>query len=309
MPRKQPQSAPHRERRATDVLGATERVLWPLVKLLLQRDVTYPTLADALKRVYVGVAMSEFPPLNARETDSRLSVLTGIYRRDIKRLRGRIGRELGPGADGANRRARVQRDRVPGGAAERIEPVAGISLASMVVAVWTGRPEYLDSAGSPKPLPRLARKGRRQSFESLVASVSKDVRPRVLLDEWLRRGAVELDADDRVHLNLDNFMAVKDLDEKAFYFALNVHDHIAAAAHNLVGGRPPFLERCAYYGRLTEASVAELSSLAGEAGMEALQAVSRRALTLQRRDAGNRRARHRMNFGVYFFSAAPRGGK
>ena len=87
-----------------------------------------------------------------------------------------------------------------------------------------------------------------------------------------------------------------------------MHDHIAAVTHNLTGGRPPFLERCVYYGKLTEASIAELTRLAREAGMQALQSVNRRAMELQERDSGQPDAELRMNFGLYFFSASTREG-
>ncbi|MFQ5427027.1 MAG: hypothetical protein ACE5EV_08100, partial [Gaiellales bacterium] len=46
-----------------------------------------------------------------------------------------------------------------------------------------------------------------------------------------------------------------------------------------------------------------LARLSEEKGMEALQAVNRRALELQKCDAGSALANHRVNFGIYFFDA------
>jgi len=283
---------PFEERRSSNLLATAQRALWPLVKLLLHRGIGYPVLAEALKSVFIRVAQSEFPLETKRETDSRISLLTGIHRRDVKRLRDEMR---------AWRAVRVSGAGAPTTATE-------ISLSARVIAVWTGLPAYLDELGEPLPLPRLARKGGEHSFESLVQSISKDTRPRALLDEWLRRSAVTVDAEDRVHLNLDMFMANKDLDEKAFYFGQNIHDHLAAIAHNLTGEQPPFLERCVFYGRLTEESIAELTELAREEGMRALQAVNRRALELKEQDTGNPEARTRMNFGVYFYSSSGRNG-
>ena len=281
--------ARQRERRSPNLLAVTRRVLWPLVKLLVHRGIGYPAFAEALKSVFVRVVSEEFPLPGKRQTDSRISVLSGIYRRDVKRLREQARRASASGA------LTAQAGEAP-----------DVSLSSMVVAVWTGKRAYLDRAGRPRPLALTAAKGGRLSFEALVRSVNKDVRPRALLDEWLRRGAVALDEQGRACLNLDVFMAQKTLDEKAFYFAQNVHDHIAAVTHNLTGEPPPFLERCVHYGKLTEASVAELTELAREAGMRALQTVNRRAMQLQERDAGKPGAEQRMNFGVYFYSAATR---
>ncbi len=293
---------PSSERRLNNLLAATQRALWPLVKLLLHRGIGYPTFADAMKSLFVRVVTREFPLLDKRETISRISVLTGIYRRDVKRIREETARAAAvSGTAGPARGRRGATVAAPTGES------ADVSLSSMVIAVWTGRAPYIDKAGRPRALPRTVHLGGHRSFEALVRSVNTDVRPRALLDEWLRRGAVTLDSENRVCLNLDVFMANKTLDEKAFYFAQNAHDHIAAIAHNLTGQQPPFLERCVLYGRLTEDSVAELEKLAHEAGMQALQIVNRRAMQLQARDAGKPGAVQRMNFGLYFYSALTRG--
>jgi len=142
------------------------------------------------------------------------------------------------------------------------------------------------------------------SFDRLVRLVSKDIRPRAVLDEWLRLGVARLDDDDRVWLNTAAFVPGKGFEEKAYYFGRNVHDHLAAAAHNLDGAGAPFLERSVYYDELSPESVRELAGMGETLGMEVLQQVNRRAMELQQRDAGQDRARERMNLGVYFFSAS-----
>jgi len=210
-----------------------------------------------------------------RLTDSRISLLTGVYRRDVKRLRA----ELLEG--------------------EVIPPA--VSLGAEVVARWNGDPEYLDAEGHARPLPFQA--GDEPSFESLVTSVSKDIRARSVLDEWLRLGVVRFDDRGRVVLDAGVFVPQKGLEEKLYYFGRNLHDHIAAAAHNVQGEEPPMMERSVYYGRLSPASVDELAKLSAERGMGALQAVNRRARELQQGDAGSPDANRRMTFGVYRFEA------
>lgn len=284
---------PFVERRSSHLLATTQRTLWPLVKLLLHRGIGYPLLAEALKSVFVGVAESEFPLAGKAETDSRISLLTGIHRRDVKRLRLARRRQAALAADPAASRARL--------------PVsAEISLSARVIAVWTGLPSYLDEHGTPLPLPRLARRGGEHSFESLVQSLSKDTRPRALLDEWLRRGVASVDEQDRVHLNLAMLATARDLDARAFVLGQNIHDHVAAIVHDLTGERPAFLEHRVSHSRLTEASVAELAELARQESLRALQAVHGRALELEARDAGNPEARARINLGVYFYAAERR---
>ena len=255
---------------------ALERLLRPLVRLLIEQGVPFGELAELLKGVYVDVALRDFPLEGKQPTDSRVTLLTGVHRKDVRRLRGQPHTPQ--------------------------DPPHSVTLGALLVARWTGTPGFLDAEGHPRPLPRKALR-RGKSFESLVESVSKDIRPRVVLDEWLRLGVVRLDAEDRVCLNAEAFVPSRGLDEKLFFFARNLHDHIAAAARNVGGRRPAFLERSVYYPGLARESVAELAKLAARVGMEALQAVNRRALELVHEDAGGETASQRMNFGLYFYDA------
>jgi hypothetical protein len=255
------------------LVRALRQLLRPLVRLLLARQVTFPFLSGLLKEVYVDVAMNDFPLQGKAQTGSRISLLTGIHRKDVKRLRG-----------------------LP---QEETATPANVSLGAQIVARWTGAAEFLDGDGRPRSLPRQAPPEGGPSFESLVAGVSRDIRARAVLDEWLRLGVARLDDEDRVVLNAEAFIPSKGFDEKCFYFGRNLRHHVAAGVHNLLGDLPPFVDRSVYYDGLTEESVRELMKLAEKTGMEALQAVNRRAMELQKRDRERVAADRQLNFGVY----------
>ncbi|UUZ77688.1 DUF6502 family protein [Polaromonas sp. P1(28)-13] len=197
---------------------ALRRVLRPLVRLMLARGVTLPYLTELLKALMVEVADKEFRIGAKAPTDSRVSLVTGVHRKDVSRLRQAMD-----------------------SSAEIVPSV--VSLGAQLVAVWLGSPRYLDEEGRPKPLPRFVSEGGELSFEGLVASVNSDIRSRVVLDEWRRLGVVHFDDERRVCLNAAAFVPAAGFDEKAFYLGHNLHDHAAAAAHNLLGGQPAFLER------------------------------------------------------------------
>jgi hypothetical protein len=252
------------------------RLLRPLVRLTLAKGFTYPMMIETLKSVYVRVAKEEFTLDGKRQTDSRINLLTGVHRKDVRRLAHETS---GP-------------DSIP----------ANVSLGSQLIALWLSKPEYLDERGHPLPLLRTAGKGAASSFEALVTSQSKDIRPRAVLDEWQRLGIVHVDEADRVCLNVEGFVPEQGFDEKAYYVGQNVHDHLAAGAHNLLGGTPPFLERSVYTDLISEASARELADLSRELGMQMLQAIFRRAQELEERDIKNNAATTRMNFGIYFYS-------
>jgi hypothetical protein len=264
------------------LVAAVRRVLRPLIRLLLTHGIRFQAFCDLVRLTYIQVAEEEFR-LDGKKThtDSRTSLLTGVQRRDVKRLRGESLAEGGP--------------------------VMHVSLNSQLLAIWSGRTEYLDAQGVPLPLPRLASKGGEHSFEALVRSVSKDFRARVVLDEWLRQGIATLDEQDNVHLAIDAFVSPQGIEEKTFYFGQNIHDHLAATVHNLSDATPPFLERCVYYNELTAESVKEYERVARSAGMRAINTVNRCAIELLKRDAGNPDAIYRTNFGIYNFSEIDRG--
>ncbi|MBK8017198.1 MAG: hypothetical protein IPK20_11090 [Betaproteobacteria bacterium] len=259
------------------LVAAVRRVLRPLIRLLLSHGLTYPWLSDLLKEIFVEVADKEFQLDRKRQTDSRISLLTGVHRKDVRRLRSVA-------------------------AATREPAPPSVSLGAQLVGRWLSDSRFQDAGGNPLPLPRLASKGGDLSFDALVASVSKDIRARAVLDEWLRLGVVRLDEDERVALNVDAFVPAQGFEEKVHYFGQNVHDHLAAAASNVIGGRAPFLERSVHYDTLTPESARELAALAEKAGMQALKTANRRAAQLGDEDAASADARMRITFGVYFFA-------
>ncbi len=261
------------------LMAAVRRLLRPLVKLLLHYSVQYPALTHLLKQTYVEVATA-MPVDGKTQTDSRVSLLTGIHRLDVKRLRN----EIVSGNEG---------------------PPMSVSLGAQIVARWTAHAEYLDNKGRPLPLHRLASAGGLMSFESLVRSVSKDIRPRVVLDEWLRLGVAQIDNLDRVILVTDAFAPSHGQDEKLFYLGKNVQDHLDASTHNLTHpDAPPLLERSVYYDHLSKDSTLMLSAYARQLSSQVMQAFSQKAMELQERDHLDANARYRVAYGQYFNQAS-----
>jgi hypothetical protein len=257
------------------LIAAVRRLLRPLIRLLLSYSVQYPYLASLLKLTYVEVATQGFSLKDKELSDSRITLLTGIHRQDVKRLRSEIVSDA--------------------------PPPASVSLGAQLVAKWTGMPEYLDSRGKPRPLARHASEGGDLSFERLVQSISKDFRPRVVLDEWLRLGVAKMDKEGRVILVTEAFVPSGGLEEKLFYFGKNIHDHLAASTHNVLEINPPMLDRCVYYDHLSPDSVLQLEAQARVLATKALTELNAKAMALQEADAGSNDAKYRINFGAYFY--------
>lgn len=257
------------------VLAAARHILRPLIRLLLAHGVNYTMLIEELKKLYIRVAEEDFPLEKRAQSDSRITLLTGVHRKDVKRLREAAAAE---------------------------EPVVKArSIGAQLIARWLGDPLYHDEHGNPLPLARSAADGGELSFEALMQSVSKDIRPRPVLDEWVRQGVATIDEEGRVHLNMEAFVPEQGVEEKLFFLRQNVRDHLATAVDNLAGEQPTRLERCVYYDGLTAEEVEELHSYASEQGMKILKAINKRAMQMQAEPEETRGAAdRRMNFGVYF---------
>ncbi len=249
------------------------RLLRPLVRLLIRSGMTFPGLVDLVRELYVNVAEYDFALPDKEQTDSRVSLLTGIHRKEVRRLRG-------------------------AGAMISAAPAA-LSRASRIIARWLAAPEYVDAEGRPRALARVAGSGSREpSFESLVASVTRDVRPRAVLDEWLDRKLVTIDAEGRIELAEAAFLPPGGSDQQLYYFGRNLHDHVAAAVANVLGEKPRFMDRAVHCDGLSAELAEALERRSQEIATGALQEANREAHAACETDAGGD---NRWIMGVYIY--------
>ena len=256
------------------LVKALVAIFRPLVRLLIRYQINHGYVSQLLKSIYVNVAENDFKVSNVEQTDSRISMLTGIHRREVKRLRT-------PLEDGL------------------VMP-ENVSVGTQILTTWITDSRFLHK-GEPKKLPKST-KGDNIGFDSLVSSISKqDLRTKVVLEEWLHHGLVKIDNEGLIELQIEAFVTETGFDEKAFFFGKNLYAHIAAGAHNLAGGQPPQFDRSVFYNHLTEDSVATISALIEKQGMETLKIVNAKSNELQKKDRGKKSATGRINFGSYFW--------
>jgi hypothetical protein len=261
------------------LLRALRSALRPIVKLMLAKGVVYTQFSELMKALYVDVAAREFALEGRPQTDSRISLLTGIHRKDIRRLRALSMSDL----------------KMPD----------SVSLGLRVVSAWSEDP-FIDADGNPLPLPRLARSGSGVSFDALVGSVSRDIRARALLDEWLNLGVVTLTDTEQVVLNTAAFIPSQGFDEKAFYLGHNLGDHGAAIASNLIGEARPFLERSVHYDSVPAGLVEQLGRDAEAGGMRLLRSINQKVIKSAEHGSGSEQdSSRRFTFGIYFYSETP----
>jgi hypothetical protein len=257
----------------TTLMIALRKILKPLVALLMRFNIVFPQLAALLKEVYVEVAEEKFALTDKVQTHSRISLLTGVHRREVKRLREHLSID----------------QEIPG----------RIDVTARMIARWMGEAPYLDVEGKPLTLPLNATSG--ASFRQLVMDVCKqDFAMGVILDEWLSLGIISKQ-QQHVTLNQTGFIGKKDREEKLFFLGHNVSDHLAAIEFNLTHESDLFFDRCVYYDSLCKDSVDAIDALVAKKGMETLIEVNNLAIRLRKTDEQRVCAHHRINVGLYAY--------
>jgi hypothetical protein len=268
-------SSPSASPAATDVSREAMVIALPLVTWLVRSGVGYAAFAAALKPVFLAQALAEAQRTGQKPTDSTLSLLSGLHRKDVRKLR----------ASAPSEEAALTEDGSDWG-----KPGA----ASQVVTRWLGLawPERLPFAG-PEP-----------SLEALVRRVSADFHHRAIVQELLRLGVVRQDGD-HVELLREAFVPDRQLQEARRLVAGSVADHLAAGVHNLTTeGAQRFLEQSVFADGLSQQSVAQLHQLANRLWAEVLEAVVSAAVPLCEQDAHLTEGTQRFRLGLFSYSAS-----
>lgn len=219
------------------LLGALARVLEPVAQLCVARGVGYHSIDELLRQALVKAARQASEPTGAQPSDrltSRISTMTGLTRREVRRLEATAAPAL---------------------------PTPR-SLVSEVVTRWWVEPDYRDECG---PLPWLRRHGAAPSFEALAASVTRDVHPRSLLAEMERLHLVTFDpVADTVTLLQDAFVPRQDWGQMMGYLGANVGDHMRAATANVLGTGSEHFEQALLADELSSESARQARDLIAE---------------------------------------------
>ena len=160
------------EKHQKALVAAVLKLLRPLARILLRNGVSFSTFSDAAKWIYVDVATKEFRIEGRKQSTSRVSVITGLSRREVMRVRKLPRPDVTASTEKHNRAARV-------------------------IAAWRRESDFLDAEGKPALLPM---EGRGVTFSELVKRFSGNVPSRAILDELMHVEAVERLVDGKIRL-------------------------------------------------------------------------------------------------------------
>jgi hypothetical protein len=244
----------------------------------LKRGVAFGQFSEWAKRAYVDVARKDFAVDGRKTSVSRVSVLTGLTRKEAKRLL-----DDAPSAEGENPRRRINR-------------------AARVVSAWVRDSTYHDGRGGPASLEFDRPTG--VSFSSLVIQYGGDVPARAVLDELVRVGAVEPLRDGRLRLVERAYVPQADEAEKLEILGTDVADLISTVDHNLdPESMRPFYQRKVAYDNLPAEYLPELRHSVERDAQSLLESINdqmaNRDFDVQS-DAGERGG-HRAMVGIYYY--------
>ena len=256
--------------------AALAELLAPLCELALRDGVKLQALVELTKRALVNAADSLYGQDGAALSDSRVSVMTGVHRKDLRSLR------------------------------ETAQPISvrRKNLAAEVFGRWLADPHYLTSKGKPRVLPRQSANAE-PSFDSLVAGVSQDVHPRAVLEELVRLELAHWDEHDKVRVLANAFTPSADRDAQRRFLAANAADHLRAGRENIDRGGRAFLEQAIYSDQLSAESAQEFNAATLATWEQAFASLMPQLRALYQRDRHEQRAMtRRVRFGMYGYVAA-----
>jgi len=259
---------------STVILEAVMRLLQPLIRILLRQGISCGTFTELAKRAYVDVAEKEFTVAGRKQTTSRISVLTGMHRKEVLRLKLLPPIEESGIDEHYNRAARV-------------------------ISGWLRDEAFQDRKGDPDVLPY---EGGDHSFTELVKRYSGDIPTRAVADELLRVNAIEKTQHGELRLTARGYVTSGSEMEKFQILGTDTRDLILTIDHNLI--HPPdkaLFQRKVMYDNVPLENVEGFQRLAARLGQGVLEQLdawlAARDKDVNPQVAGNGRAR--LGLGIY----------
>lgn len=251
------------------------RILRALARVLLRHGLPFPIFLDLAKRAYVDVALNECGIPGRKPSISRAALLTGLTRKEVQRLA-----EPGEVVDA--------------------EVIERHNRAARVVAGWVRDADFRGADGEPTA---LALDEGAASFAQLVRRYGGDVPARAVLDELLRVGTVERQADGRIRLLTRVYIPRASDLGKLTIFGSNVSYLIDTIDHNLQASAPPRFQRTVVYDNLPVEAIEEFRALSARQAQELIELLDT-WLARHDRDANplvRGTGRVRAGMGIFYF--------
>jgi hypothetical protein len=267
------------------VVQACRTILRPIASLLLKCGMTWREFAEVSKGVFVAVASQEYG-LHGRPTNvSRVSILTGVSRKEVTRVRALLEQETDP---------------LPNKTTD----------ATRLLSGWHQDPDFISVEGVPRILPP---EGDGASFAALWQRYGGDIPLTSMRKELERAGAITTLPDGALRVERRYFMPKSFDPEWLLNAGSMLRDLGTSITHNLDAGPVAAPSRDVATGRhfigraandsVDLAALPEFESFVEKNGQEFLERVDKWLTEHEAKPAaGGARRRARLGLGVFLIS-------
>lgn len=247
------------------------KIMNELTKWLVKSGIGHSEFSAALRPIFYNEAIRELDLLNQKKTDSSLSLLSGLNRRDVSALRQENNNEYK--------------------LVENFIESTPVSVPARVISMWVHQKLPLAIPLSSDDI----------SFEKLVKQVSTEKHPRSILLELKRIGLVQ-EKDGEVILQSSSFTPSPEHDEIKQIFTDNIVDHLSAGIHNILQKDNEYLEQAIFADELTLKSIKKLRQSSMLMWEEMSKQLLSEAIECCKEDEGREDAKLNFRLGIYQFN-------
>lgn len=259
------------------ILGAFLVVLKPVARILLRYGIGFREFSEIAKTAFVDVASADYG-LRGRPTNiSRVAVMTGLTRKEVRRIR----------------------DKIEGG-----QQTVVVKHTPMwdILHYWHADREFLNTDGRPAKLPFSGDHG---SFSSLVRRFGGDIPPGAMRTELKRVGAIQEDENGNLEVLKRSFRPTGDHESLISMLIHFVYPAAATLSHNTDSNRNGYTwpQRVAFTKAVRSDDVPRLKRIADdriEAFTESVDDLFMAYETLNESDLGEEE-KTTLAVGVFYF--------
>ncbi len=254
-----------------EVFSAVRRLLRPLVRILIRNGIAYGALSELVRKVYVDVAYEDFPPEGKKQTVSRVSALTGLTRKEVKRL--------------------VETEQT-----DSIASQGRYNRAIRVISGWMNDRRFLDGNGKPAD---LLVEGKRKSFTLLVKDYSGDIPTRAMLNMLEEAGSVKM-VKGKARLVRHAYVAAGDAIDKIRILGIDTAELISTIDHNLTAEPAKLLfQRKVSYDNINPDSLMKLKKLSSKKAQALLEQLDRQYASNELDEDSDKKGKY-ISLGIYY---------
>jgi len=249
----------------------TIRILKPLIRILLRNGIAYGTFADIARKIYVDAGYDEASRREQKLTVSNVSILTGINRKEVKRLKESLSFDSDNSLKKFDRIVRV-------------------------LAGWQHDEEFLDEDHEPKD---LQLEGMKSSFTSLVKQYSGDMPIVAMLNALMDSGNIKIIDNGYIQLINPNYLPSSDSDQKINILGIDTAELIDTIDHNINIAHPEdaWFQRKASNTHIRKSAVNKLKKKINKKAQQLLEDVD---ADLSANEVENDEDSCAVSFGIYF---------